>query len=716
MDGKPLIDAVEDAFRTGLPAVLGESFEVREEQVAMSIAVAQAIEAGSIGVIEAETGLGKSLAYLVPLVLHCARTGARAAVSTYTKNLQGQLVGKDFELATRAASAVKRYGRGVTGAVLMGRANYACLRRMESMGQGGSKRSSSGARGYADPVVSGWLEAVRGGDTGELDAVPNASLVLDHALRQKIACPPREAACAGCGHRDDCYLFRARRRALEANVVITNHALLFSNLLASGALLGPIDVLVVDEAHHLDDVATEFFSISYSPGSIRGAHHSVYAPEHEEVVRYVRAMVLGESTERAASIDRLWASFHEALDSAEKGTGALFSVLRANSRSADRRAGGAGRNSGDADLYQEGSPLFYGTETARVEVSTALGRMAETAGGILAIAEASEGLAESGAAASVRAIRDVAVETRVEFDFLTAGSADDHVFYVRMEDAGVSALAASPVDVSGRLGTALEEESRSALLTSATLAVDGDFTFAFDRLGLTGSPRAHSRRFDSPFDLDDRRLVLLAEHMPDPGAESFLGEAADTIRLAAAACDRRVMVLCTARGQVAALQRLLSSPGGGATGVEVFAQTEGANRADLLDRFRRSRRGILLGLASFWEGVDLPGEDLELLVILKLPFLVPTEPVTQARSRRLIEAGDNPFEKLFIPDVVLKLRQGMGRLIRTSRDRGAVILLDRRLWHSRYGEFVLRAVTNGFARCRERENTIEHVEAYFEQP
>jgi Rad3-related DNA helicase len=170
------------------------------------------------------------------------------------------------------------------------------------------------------------------------------------------------------------------------------------------------------------------------------------------------------------------------------------------------------------------------------------------------------------------------------------------------------------------------------------------------------------------------------------------------------------LVLCTARTQVAGLGRLLSR-----VGPDLLLQADGASREDLLERFRRSRRGVLVGLASFWEGVDLPGDDLELLIILKLPFMVPTEPVAQARAQRVEQAGENPFEKLYLPDVVLKLRQGMGRLIRTGRDRGVVLLLDRRLTHSRYGGFVLKSITDRYVRCDRPEQTVELLERYFQQ-
>lgn len=727
MHYSPLTRAIDYTFRRSLPEVLGAAFEQRTEQMEMAAAVAAAIEEKKIVVVEAETGLGKSIAYLTPLVLFCERSGGRAVVSTYTKNLQRQLIEKDFPLARRAT------GANVAGAVLMGRPNYACRRRIDSIlagdGETPGRRAAGDTEGRAlDPVLYGWLRAVLDDTTGEIDAMPEASAFLDANLRKKISCPSRDAVCAGCGFRENCFMLGARRRALDAQVVITNHALLFSDIAASGALLGPRDVLVVDEAHHLEDVATDFFTISYSPRSVRGAHESVYTPEYNETVRYVRTMIAGDSAEAADAIDESWATFLDSVASADEKTAELFALLGKNvARSSHPTNELRGSNIGDREaeraqvVYSEGAPMFYGAEAAAADVSRALRRMETAAGEIVEIVEECEALAETGAGGAMRSIRDAAADTHAVFDFLLSGSAEDHVFYARLHsppgapggerERAVSALSASPVEVSARLGAVLEEGSRSSVLTSATLAVEGDFAFTLERLGLDRSRRTDTIRYESPFDLDAYRAVLLADYMPDPAEASFVGEAASVIGDVVAACRRRALVLCTARGQVAALGRLLAKSQ--TAGGELFVQTDGTSREDLLARFRKSRHGVLVGLASFWEGVDLPGNELELLVVLKLPFLVPTEPVTQARSRRITEGGDNAFEKLFLPDVVLKLKQGMGRLIRTGRDRGAVLLLDRRLGHSRYGEFVLRAVANRVVRCGGREETVERLRRYF---
>jgi Rad3-related DNA helicase len=694
----PLQNSVENIFAESLPRLFGGGYERRAEQVSMARVVAETVENGGIGLIEAGTGLGKSLAYLVPLVLHCLRTGERAVVSTYTKNLQTQLIAKDFPAALRAARAEGN----IDGAVLMGRASYACRQRLDRL-LDGIREDPSFGRGLRDALD-------RAG--GELDAVPREVWGRRSDLRARLVCPTRDAVCAGCRLRGDCYMYRARRRAVDARVVFANHALLFSDLAASGALLGEYGVLVLDEAHHVEDVATDFFTVSYSPRSVRGSVHSVYDPDYEETVRYIRAMVAAESEEDAETVDDLWGGFHDAMRRADRSTDALFERLAKNTEKMGPDVKTNSRNGPVQVVYQEGAPLFYDADTAASDVVAALEQMAGAAGALSELAENSETLTQSGVGGAMDAIAGAAAETRARFEFLIGGTDENHVFYARLDPASaVTALSASPVDMRARLGANLEEGARATVLTSATLAVGDDFSFFVERYGLEGCERVATHRFESPFDLKSGRLVLVPSFLPEPDRAGFVEMAAGLIDRVSDELGRRILVLCTARSQVDSLLRLL----GRRKSRPMFAQTDGASRSQLLEDFRRSRGGLLAGLASFWEGIDLPGDELELLVILKLPFLVPTGPVTQARTRLITESGENAFEKLFIPDVVLKLRQGMGRLIRTGHDRGAVILLDSRLSGSRYGDTVLGAVTGSYERCDNQEKVIEHLKRFFER-
>jgi len=244
------------------------------------------------------------------------------------------------------------------------------------------------------------------------------------------------------------------------------------------------------------------------------------------------------------------------------------------------------------------------------------------------------------------------------------------------------------------------------------LAVKGDFGYTLANLGLEDCPRVRTACFDTTFDLERQRQVLLASYLPEPGQEEFLPATAGLLSSLASALGRRMLVLCTSRDQARALARLLEERG--ATSGKILLQEEGSDRDELTRRFRAGSEGILLGLASFWEGVDLPGELLEVLVVLKLPFLVPQDPVVQARSRRIRASGGDPFRDLFLPDATLKLKQGFGRLIRSSRDRGVVIVLDARLGTRNYSRSVWEAVSPSYRECGSEEEVLGAARAALE--
>ena len=308
-----LTDRVRNIFDEQLGPSLGDRYERREGQAAMADDVARAIESRCVLVAEAETGIGKSLAYLIPILEHCNATGTRAVISTHTRNLQRQLVESDYPIARSIVSG------DCDAAVLMGRSNYLCKKAVKKLLQSERRDLSKGQ----------WFRGLLLDASGEIDSLPGASTYLNADVRRQIAAPHVDAVCRGCHLRDECYLIRARKEAISANVVFVNHALLFSDLQASSALLGPYDVLVIDESHHLEDAATSFLSLSYTPRSIAGSWESIYTPELEETVAYARAMVPFDESEE---IDRAWKCFHSAMASADMATHLLFDQMGENAR------------------------------------------------------------------------------------------------------------------------------------------------------------------------------------------------------------------------------------------------------------------------------------------------------------------------------------------------------------------------------------------------
>ena len=684
---------VRRLFEHDIPARFEGVFEARESQVAMAAAVARTIIDRRLAVIEAETGLGKSLAYLVPVLAHCAATGARAVISTYTRTLQQQLIEYDVG---RAAAVIDE---PPVCAVLMGRTNYLCRRAAERLL----------AQDPHDEERNGLLHAILEDRTGELERIA-AVQELDGATRAAIAAPAWDSACRGCARRDACALIEARRRALEAHIVFVNHALLFADVAAAGSLLGPYDVLVIDEAHHLQDVATSYLTVEFTPDSLRGSGASLFPAGHRDILAYARDMAIRDNPGRASEIERLWRSIHDQLDTAQQAVRTCFSLLDEAVRSA--RTSLPDGAYGSSFVYGEGSPLLYGIDEHAGTVQTVLATIGSALEQLESMLEMHDNDDDASPAAALRSYRDAARELAYAFEFLISASDDAYVFSLRTDRRGSTlALTAQPIDVSGQLGALLEECGEAQILTSATLAVDGDFSYLLGMAGISRLERVGTYVFETPFDLKRQRTLLLASFMPPPGSPRFTGEVAGVIAAIAREARRNILVLCTSREQVSSIQAALSRSGD----LEplLLSQVAGVSRNRLAAAFREEAGRILLGLASFWEGVDFPGELLEVVVIVKMPFLVPFEPIVRARADKLQREGENPFHALFLPDAALKLKQGAGRLIRTSSDRGVVILLDSRLGEKSYGPVALRSITGDVIRCDSRRRLLAELETVF---
>jgi len=679
-----LVDDVVRVFEERVPRVL-DGYELRTSQLEMACAVASSIETDGVSVIEAETGLGKSLAYLVPVILHCNGGNARAVVSTYTKPLQRQLAQKDF------AAAASACGVEWSPAVLMGRAAYTCRRGVERVL----------ARGVDDPDREAWLRELLSAPEGDIENRPGAATFLDARNAADLTCPSNEALCRSCRMRADCHLFAARSAALQSPVVITNHALLFSDAAADGALLGPFDTLVCDEAHHLEGVATSFLTVGVSPRIVRGARESVFTPDLEEVSAYARSRVTAVDEAEGDELDGAWSALRDAVQDGDGAVQRLFETLSAH-------AAKLGRGGEERDvIYAEGAPLLYGSAETVDEVRGHVEAVARRASQMSAIVERNLENGETDVAGSFRMLAERASEASAALEFVAGGRDETYVYFASHNTAGrVTALSASPIDVGAQLAALLD--CASVTLTSATLAVGESFAYTLERNGLAGDDRVETHRYGTPFDLEANRRVIVAHAVPAPASREFTDAAVEVIA-SVSRLGRRMLVLATSKRQAAALSRRLAR----VPDLIVHTQTEGGARGDLLERFK-STGGVLVGLASFWEGVDLPGELLEVVCVLKLPFLVPTAPVVAARSQRLAAVGEDPFETLFVPDVVLRLRQGMGRLIRTGSDRGAVILLDRRLVTAPYGPTVLDAIADDVVRCNSTGEIAAAVAALFD--
>jgi len=669
-------------------ALGGIAFEDRPSQRDMAAYASDVYNDGGIALLEAGTGVGKSFAYLVPAIRWAAENGERTIVSTNTINLQEQLVGKDLPILARA---LETGDHTPSFALLKGWHNYLCLARLEQA-RAGRESLFDDARAAELETIAAWATRSADGSLSDLTDQPSPE-VWDSVAAESDLCTRLK-----CPHFDDCFVFQARRRAAEADIVVVNHHLLASDLavrMASdnwleAAVLPPYQRLVLDEAHHLEDVAaTHLGSHVSSLGLIR-----LFA----RLERNGRGLLPALSTElarksdllRGASQDLLRQTLFDAHAAARRSaelmwlhvaglletTGAHGPVLRLTEDFAEHPVWANGLGVSFENLLIGFNRLREGVETIADRLANEdiaerpVQLIAELRGVVRRLDQAAVGL--------TAALKPVPGPPAVRWIEQRGRRAQNVV------------LASVPLDLATVLKANLFDRTRTVVLTSATLAAGGDFRFLEERLGLDLAPTRVSVReiLDSPFDFASQCLFGVPTDVPDPREDEAGHDAALTRVLIdlAQASDGGIFVLFTSHGalrRAAALVRGRLSPRW-----PLLVQGDG-QRDQLLRRFRESGSAILFGTDSFWEGVDVPGKALRVLILAKLPFKVPTEPLTAARLERLEARGENGFSRYLAPLAGLKLKQGFGRLIRTRSDAGAVVLLDRRAVTKAYGRIIL---------------------------
>ncbi len=672
--------------------VLGTTaFEDRPGQRDMAAYVADAYNDGGIALLEAGTGVGKSFAYLVPALEWARLNGERTVVSTNTINLQEQLVGKDLPILSRAFSTGER---GVTFALLKGWRNYLCLSRLEQARAGQESLFDEG-RGAELESIAGWAARTSDGSLSDLVEEPSSD-VWDAVAAESDLCTRLK-----CPHFDRCFVFAARRRAAEADVVVVNHHLLASDLavrIASdnwqeAAVLPPYRRLVLDEAHHLEDVAAHHLGTQVSMLGVQRLLGRLERNGRGLLPTLAAELSTHDDLLASASGDLLTRSVLDALVAARRWAEELFGrlgrrldtdqVLRLTDSFA---ADGVWREGLDValdNLLVAFSKLRDGVETIAdrlsiddpAEMRTRL--IGELRGVVRRLETAAEGLKATLQPVGYRAPAGPAVRWMERRGRRTPNLT----------------LSAVPLDLAPVLKEALFDRVETVVLTSATLAAGGEFTFLEERLGLSLPPSRVTVReiLPSPFDYGAQCVFGIPTDIPEPrDDESGHGAAVARVLLELAhASDGGIFALFTSHG---ALRRTADAIRG-EVGARwpLLVQGEG-QRDQLLRRFRDAGSAILLGTDSFWEGVDVPGRALRVLILAKLPFKVPTEPLTAARLERLTEAGVDGFTHYLVPLAALKLKQGFGRLIRTKSDVGAVVLLDRRVVTKRYGASMLEGL------------------------
>lgn len=606
----------------------------------MAARVADIFENGGVLLAEAGTGTGKTLAYLVPAIL----SRQRVLVSTGTKNLQEQIYFKDIPTLRQALDVP------FTATYMKGRGNYLCLHRLDQLNEGNSPAS----RDVFLPMVTEWTKGTETGDRAELQDLPEDLPFWNEVAATAEACIGNE-----CPRFDDCFVTRMRQRAAASDVVIVNHHLLCADAAvrqnAFGEVIPACSYAILDEAHQLEDVATQYFGFSLSTYRLED-----YA---RDVERFIRS---GAVTTRSAQ-DEL----QKGIDRLRDHTRSFFTELAFAHRTNDRARGEERVRASDASLAHTREVAAYLAGTLDlVEAALALLRPAGDDG------EASTPFDSTALSKRAREIRD-------ELRFLLRASDPAYVYFVEFRGKGIF-LRASPIDVSAIIRDLLLDRMQGTVLTSATLTVDGAFDYVKARLGIT---QAEELTLPSEFDYATQALLYLPPRMPDPREPGFALAAGRQVVELLKRSQGRAFVLFTSYASLRAVQAIAEM----ALDYPMLVQGT-APRSQLLKQFRETPNSVLFATSSFWQGVDVVGEALSCVIVDKLPFASPGDPITAARIDAIRASGGEPFGEYQVPLAILALQQGLGRLIRHRRDRGVLAVLDPRMQTKGYGRRFIASV------------------------
>lgn len=622
-------------------------YEHRPQQSAMADAVAHAFEKNKHLMVEAGTGVGKSFAYLLPAVERILDHGDRVVISTHTIALQEQLIAKDIPAIQKAME------RPFKAELVKGRSNYLGIRRLAQASRRQKAVFSSQRQLQQLHVVEDWAYQTNDGSLADLEMRPDAD------VWGRVRSESNNCMGSRCEHYDNCFFQKARRRAEGAHLLIVNHAMFFSDLALrrhhNVSILPDYDFVVLDEAHNVESVVSDHFGLSVSSGQVRHLLRSIF----------------NERTGRGFIGMLDCPQLIQLVVQAERHSDALFEALR---REFPPR---------------RGTVRVDDTSKMQNLLSPALEKLAD---GMKALKEQFDREDDK---FELNSLATRCREIAAALTDLLARKMEDAVYWLEASEGREenTKLTAAPLKVAKILQEHLFEHARSVILTSATMSVgEGEKGFAYigDRLGANEATTLH---LDSPFDYHEQMTLHVETKLPEPSAPNFMQAACERIEHYVSQTEGRAFVLFTSYYQMneaAELLELFCRD----EGYELLVQGRSMPRGKMVERFRQHPRSILFGTDSFWQGVDVPGDALSNVIITKLPFAAPDRPLIEARVKAIEEAGGNGFMEFQVPEAILKLKQGFGRLIRSRRDRGIVVILDKRVKTKFYGQRFLKALPN----------------------
>ncbi len=660
----------------------------------MMDAVVSALNEGEHLLAEAGTGTGKSLAYLLPAIYHAVLNGRPVVVSTNTINLQDQLYHKDIPMLQGCLPFTFK------AAMLKGRANYLCLRRWLVLSRSPSI-SPSEALLLIRTLV--WLASTETGDRAELNLATTES-----ALWSRVSAQAESCALGKCTQfrRGSCFVLRARRNAESAHLIVVNHALLLADLATSGGILPEYCRVIVDEAHHLEEEATEQLGFALSWGDLStflAGLHQVASNQRSagflpDLLSAMRPLSIPEGS--VEGIRTLVSATQEAVDAALAEGRSFFETLRyfLHDQATERSPMGTRLRITTSTRAQPGwseVEVRWSELTSRLKH---LQRMLDRLEREVETLDDSQLLEREGVLAELSGFAAYLDRLRTEGTAIVCSPGPNGIYWISgtncLEEL---AIRSAPLHVGEALNEALFSCKQSVILTSATLTTEGSFDYIRERLGLEN---ARELIVGSPFDYRRSTMLYVARDIPEPTRPPFQKAVEGAILELALALGGRTLVLFTSHAQLRATSGAIR-PKLEQHGILLLSHGLDGSRRRLLQAFKTSPRAVLMGTSSFWEGIDVVGEALSCLVIVKLPFAVPTDPIFAARA----EAFEEPFRQYSVPQTILKFKQGFGRLIRSHGDRGVVVILDSRLGSKFYGPAFLHSLPE----CTLHIGSVQHV-------